>query len=119
MDTVINYVASFFTAAPAPSAAAVAPSPESVAAAAPAEPPQKPATPPPQQKDVSICFSRGDTLWVVKLSQVKRMTDMRQLQELRADLITFLLESYSPEDSEDGQIILEEIEKKLSPSDVP
>lgn len=114
MNAIFDYVASYFTAPaqatePAPAAAKPEPTPLS-AAAAPALP---------KEKDVSICYTRGDTMWVLKLSTVKRTTDRRYLEELREDVVVFLCESYSPEDCENGQLILEEIEKKLAPPAAP
>ncbi len=111
MDTIVNYISSFFIAAPAPEPepAPMATEPASAPAPAPA-----PAAAPPREPDVSICHTQGDTMWVISLSAVKKMTNRRQLLEIANEVHYFLLESYSPEESEKGERILAEIERILT-----
>ena len=53
-------------------------------------------------------------MWVISLSAVKKMTNRRQLLEIANEVHCFLLESYSPEESEKGERILAEIERILT-----
>ncbi len=114
MDTIVNYISSFFITTPAPEAAEPAPVPVAAEPKQEPVPAPAPAAAPPREPDVSICHTQGDTMWVISLSAVKKMTDRRQLLEIANEVRYFLMECYSSEESEKGERILAEIERILN-----
>lgn len=85
MDTLFNY---FFTKAQAPEES--------------------------KDTDVVIYMTRGNTMTIVRLSEVKKMTDRKELYDLWQRAWAHVAESFDQEECENGSIIIEEIKKKLN-----
>jgi hypothetical protein len=117
MNSILDYVGSFFmpaTVAPVseqkPGPVAAAPEPEAAAPEPVAAAPEPVAEP---QRDIRICYMRDNTLWVVKLSQVKLMKDKDELRQLAYEIQCHVAETYDPEGCENGNLILAEIQKMI------
>jgi hypothetical protein len=101
MNSILDYIGSFFM--PATVVPEAEPEPE---AAAPEPVPEL-------QKDVRICYTRDNILWVVNLSQVKLMKDKDELRQLAYEIQCHVAETYDPEGCENGNLILAEIQKMI------
>lgn len=66
-----------------------------------------------QDVDVSLYITRGNTMTMIRLSYVKKLTDTRELYKLQQDVMNHVAESFDEEECTNGNIILEEIEKRL------
>ncbi len=109
MAALLNYFFPSFAVAPAP--APDAPPSPPLPPLPPSPPPQDSRPPPP--KNVSVCYTIGDTLWTVSLSYVKTIENRVYLKEIESEIRTHLAESWDPEECVNCCILLEEIEKKL------
>lgn len=67
-----------------------------------------------QDVDVVVYITRGNTMTTVRLSYVKKLTDPKELVQLRQDIGIVVAETFDEEECENGNIILEEIERKLN-----
>ena len=66
------------------------------------------------EPDVSVCMSTMDSIVVVKLSDVEKMTDTDELRKLGKQVYNHLLQTFDEEECENANIILDEIDKKLN-----
>jgi hypothetical protein len=66
-----------------------------------------------QIHDPSICYTVGNLINVIKLSDVAMM-DEAELKQTRLHIRMFCAESYSPEDCMDAETILEAVEQQLA-----
>jgi hypothetical protein len=64
------------------------------------------------EEDCSVCVTSGDTMYIVKLSDVPKMTHA-ELRKWHSKLILFCAESWSPEDCADAERILAAIDMNL------
>lgn len=64
--------------------------------------------------DIAVYMTRGNTMTVLRLSEVKKITDRKELYELGRRVWAHVAESFDQEECENGSIIIEEIEKKLN-----
>lgn len=64
------------------------------------------------EDDCSVCVTSGDTMYIVKLSDVPKMTHA-ELRKWHSKLIMFCAESWSPEDCADAERILAAIDMNL------
>ncbi len=94
-------IRALYVAAAAKAAQGAIPPPAAAGAGEPAE-----------EEDCSVCVTSGDTMYIVKLSDVPKMTHA-ELRKWHSKLIMFCAESWSPEDCEDAERILAAIDMNL------
>ncbi len=113
MNSILDYIGSFFMPATVVPVAEPEPKPEQKPKPE-AEPEAAAPEPVPEpQKDVRICYTRDNILWVVNLSQVKLMKDKDELRQLAYEIQCHVAETYDPEGCENGNLILAEIQKMI------
>ncbi len=68
--------------------------------------------PPPRPSDVSVVVTIGNEMFVYKLSKIKNLTQ-NQLLSWRDDLMIHSAQSFSVEDVNDANTLLDEIDRRL------
>lgn len=66
-----------------------------------------------QDVDIAVYITRGNTMTTIRLSYVKNLTDTKELYKLQQDIMNHTGETFDEEECTNGNIILEEIDKRL------
>ena len=68
-------------------------------------------------REISVCLMSGNTLSIVKLTDIKNMS-ANQLRKTGYAIANHVMETFDEEESENGNIILAEIERLLIKTDL-
>jgi ABC-type uncharacterized transport system ATPase subunit len=67
-----------------------------------------------ETEDVAIYIPHGESIQIIRLSNILNITDRATLIELGQRVYTYIVETVDEEECANASILLEEIEKKLS-----
>lgn len=64
--------------------------------------------------DIAVCVTRNNEMTVYRLSNIKKITDRKDLYTIGHEIANHVAESFDQEEVNNGNIILDEIQRMLS-----